>query len=211
MSVVDEYGTGGRWTKPISSACVPLATIMVAAGCGEHSAPGQSTASSSRDPIVGVVLSSGGRLADAIRGNGSIEQAVPDGRGGWFVTGTFTRLDGISETGLAHLSRAGRIDLHRHARARRLQQPVAATATTVYLAATIGDTDHFRLTTLAARTGAALAPDRVIAGYPAAFATDGRRLYAGIGIGTQSCARARRNATSLRSPAGFRRSARWGI
>ena len=57
--------------------------------------------------VVGV--RSGAKLA-AIRANGIVTSAAPDGHGGWFVSGGFTRIQGQPRAHLAHILRDGRLD-----------------------------------------------------------------------------------------------------
>jgi hypothetical protein len=52
-----------------------------------------------------------GRAAARAGGaNGVVEAAVADGRGGWFVGGSFTRLCDRRHVGIAHLLRGGTVD-----------------------------------------------------------------------------------------------------
>ena len=63
-----------------------------------------------RDPVVAVVLGDDGRRQAAVRADGPIEHATPDGRGGWYVAGGFDRVGGLARDGLVRLDSAGRVD-----------------------------------------------------------------------------------------------------
>jgi outer membrane protein assembly factor BamB len=41
---------------------------------------------------------------------GSVQAAIPDGTGGWYIGGTFTSVGGVGRPGLAHLSTGGTLD-----------------------------------------------------------------------------------------------------
>ncbi len=56
-----------------------------------------------------------GRELARISGNGAVVAAVSDGRGGWFVGGSFTRLGGQRRVALAHVLANGSIDPSWHA------------------------------------------------------------------------------------------------
>lgn len=51
-----------------------------------------------------------GRQLVVVKANGIVDDAVADGRGGWFVGGSFTRFGGKRRIGLAHLLPDGRVD-----------------------------------------------------------------------------------------------------
>jgi trimeric autotransporter adhesin len=59
-----------------------------------------------------VVAASSGTAAPvkAPVAGGSVQAAIPDGTGGWYIGGTFTNVGGVSRPGLAHLSRGGTLD-----------------------------------------------------------------------------------------------------
>jgi hypothetical protein len=58
-----------------------------------------------------VVLDSAtGREVARLSANGALVTAVADGRGGWFVGGSFTRIGGQSRIAVAHLLRSGTVD-----------------------------------------------------------------------------------------------------
>jgi hypothetical protein len=45
-----------------------------------------------------------------LTGDGPIQNAIADGRGGWFVAGAFTMLGGRTQRGLAHVLPGGKVD-----------------------------------------------------------------------------------------------------
>ena len=51
-----------------------------------------------------------GALVARVAANGAVVAAIADGRGGWFVGGSFTRLGGRRQVALAHVLRDGGID-----------------------------------------------------------------------------------------------------
>lgn len=58
-----------------------------------------------------VILDTGsGRVLARVPVNHVITSAVPDGRGGWYVGGSFTRIGGEPRRGLAHLLSDGTVD-----------------------------------------------------------------------------------------------------
>ena len=72
--------------------------------------------------------------------------AAPDGRGGWFIAGSFTHLDGVSERGIAHVLADGTIDPHWHGTlASSGRSALVAAGNTLYAAGSIGDTDRSRV------------------------------------------------------------------
>jgi hypothetical protein len=62
-----------------------------------------------RGSIV-VLDAASGRETATLAANGAVVAAVSDGRGGWFVGGSFTRLGGRREVGLAHILATGSVD-----------------------------------------------------------------------------------------------------
>jgi outer membrane protein assembly factor BamB len=60
-----------------------------------------------------VVVSAPGGTAEPVKARvagGSVQAAIPDGTGGWYIGGTFTSVGGVGRPGLAHLSREGKLD-----------------------------------------------------------------------------------------------------
>ena len=57
-----------------------------------------------------VVDSTSGREIARVSASGAMVAAVADGRGGWFVGGSFTRIGGQSRVAIAHLLRNGAVD-----------------------------------------------------------------------------------------------------
>ena len=57
-----------------------------------------------------VFDSASGREVARLSANGALVTAVADGRGGWFVGGSFTRIGGQSRVAIAHLLRSGVVD-----------------------------------------------------------------------------------------------------
>jgi hypothetical protein len=103
---------------------------------------------------AGVVLDARGSLVATVAGDGPISAAAADGRGGWYVAGSFTGLAGHSAHGLAHLLANGNVDPTWHATLSSSgATALAASADTVYAAGSIGDTNTSRLLALDATTG----------------------------------------------------------
>jgi hypothetical protein len=57
-----------------------------------------------------VLDAASGREVARFSANGALVTAVADGRGGWFVGGSFTRIGGQSRVAVAHLLRSGALD-----------------------------------------------------------------------------------------------------
>lgn len=73
--------------------------------------PSAGTASGARDRGSAVVLDAAtGREVARLSANGALVAAVADGRGGWFVAGSFSRLDRKERVAIAHLLPSGRVD-----------------------------------------------------------------------------------------------------
>nr|MDQ2981501.1 delta-60 repeat domain-containing protein [Actinomycetota bacterium] len=62
-----------------------------------------------RGSITLLAATSGIQIA-RVTANGAVVAAVPDGRAGWFVGGSFTRLGGLPRVALAHLLPNGDVD-----------------------------------------------------------------------------------------------------
>jgi hypothetical protein len=64
-----------------------------------------------RDRGAAVLLDAAtGREVARLSANGALVAAVADGRGGWFVGGSFSRLGGQERVAIAHLLRSGAVD-----------------------------------------------------------------------------------------------------
>jgi hypothetical protein len=59
---------------------------------------------------VTLLDAASGRQLAHLTANGAVVTAIADGRGGWFVAGSFTRLGGLSRVALAHLLPSGSVD-----------------------------------------------------------------------------------------------------
>lgn len=60
---------------------------------------------------LGVILDAKtGRILGAVRFNKPVRAALGDGHGGWFVGGSFIRVDGVLRKRLAHIDANGRLD-----------------------------------------------------------------------------------------------------
>lgn len=147
------------------STILALCLILALAGCGgsggnqrttapnKHVSPPSKPAATG--PLVAVVLDSAGRLAAKLGGDGTIAAATPDGRHGWFIAGSFSHLDGLSETRLAHILPDGAVDPRWHGTLTSSgRSALTAAGNTVYAAGSIGDTDRSQLLALDASTGA---------------------------------------------------------
>jgi trimeric autotransporter adhesin len=134
-----------------------LTLALAATGCGGSAkhAVTQTTPRPPAGPAIGVVLGSNGALTARLTGDGSIAAAAPDGRGGWFIAGSFTQVDGVLERGLAHVLAGGTVDRQWHGTlASSGRTALAAAGGLLYAAGSIGDTDRSRLLVLDAATGA---------------------------------------------------------
>lgn len=63
-----------------------------------------------RGPVVAVVLDSNGERRATLQADGAVEQAAPDGEGGWYVSGQFRNIDGYDRGYLAHVDADGKLD-----------------------------------------------------------------------------------------------------
>ena len=63
-----------------------------------------------------AILDPGGRPVAQVEASGPVTAAASDGRGGWFVAGSFQRLGGKPRNHLAHLLASGRVDPRWHPR-----------------------------------------------------------------------------------------------
>ena len=63
-----------------------------------------------RGPVVAVVLDSNGERRATLQADGAVEQAAPDGEGGWYVSGQFRNIDGYDRGYLAHVDADGNVD-----------------------------------------------------------------------------------------------------
>jgi hypothetical protein len=156
-----------------------LITALGGAGCSQQPAVSARGGYRRAVPLraVAAILDGRGDLVATVRGDGSITAAIPDSTGGWYVQGSFTRLDGLAGSGLARINAAGVVDpLWRPPRRARGARLGAASRTRVYLSRPIDDSDTYRLWVLDARSGQGLA-SRVLPGVGGPLAADARRLY----------------------------------
>ena len=143
--------------RAVAATLALSALALAIAGCGGATKPvaPPPVKRSPSGPVVAVVLSSSGSLVARLGGDGSIAAAAPDSHGGWFVAGSFTHLDGVSERGLAHVLGTGAIDPRWHgALSSSGRTALVAADATLYAAGSIADTDRSRVLALDASTGA---------------------------------------------------------
>jgi hypothetical protein len=63
--------------------------------------------------VNGTVLDAAtGRRVAQVTTDGAITGAAADGRGGWYIAGGFSAVDGVGRPHLAHIRADGSIDLH---------------------------------------------------------------------------------------------------
>ena len=104
------------------------------------------------------VLRNGGSQADLGRVNGSVHAVVPDGRGGWYLGGGFTRVGGLVRNGVAHVNPDGSVDQSFRADANGTVYALAVVGSTVYAGgdfSAIAGRARNRVAALDAATGAA--------------------------------------------------------
>jgi hypothetical protein len=174
--------------RSTTRALTTLAIVLVLAGCGGGSTSSTSsstvtrgTTPSPRPPlghVVAAILDASGWLVTTLTGDGPIATAVADGKGGWFLAGSFAQLDGTPEHGLAHVLATGAVDPKWSGTLTSSgQTALAASATELYAAGSIADTDRSTLVALDAATGRPGAPLRASPPGPiSALALIGDRL-----------------------------------
>jgi hypothetical protein len=104
------------------------------------------------------VLRNGGSESDAGRVNGSVHAAVPDGHGGWYLGGGFTRVGGLLRNGVAHVKADGTVDPAFSADANGTVYALALVGSTLYAGgdfSAIAGRARNRLAALDAASGAA--------------------------------------------------------
>ena len=92
----------------VGSAVLVLAVVPVAAGA-PLAASGHAAPRRDRGLILFLDAGRGEQLA-RVAANGVVDAAVADGRGGWFVGGSFTRLGHRRHIGIAHVLRGCAVD-----------------------------------------------------------------------------------------------------
>jgi hypothetical protein len=164
-----------------------LTLALAATSCGGSAkhAVTQITPRPPAGPAIGAVLSSNGALTARLTGDGLIAAAAADGRGGWFIAGSFTEVDGEAERGLAHVLAGGTIDRQWHgALVSSGRSALTASAGSLYAAGSIGDTDRSRLLVLDAATGGLRRTLPVPFGTITALVVDGSRLFVATSTST---------------------------
>ncbi len=68
------------------------------------------SATLARSNVAAVILDAVGHERAAVRADGALVEATPNGRGGWYAWGTFRQIGGVEVHGLAHLDRDGRVN-----------------------------------------------------------------------------------------------------
>lgn len=176
----------------------PCLLALALGACG-HAAPAPSTArvaapAARSEPVRAVILDGTGALRVRVRADGPIVATSADGRGGWFVSGRFTHVDGVAQAGLAHLGAHGAV-----IRLSRVSPLVAAwershfgaglaaSARYVYLDHIRGDDDRMWLAVLDAGTGMVREPPRAIPDNGPAIAADASHLFVGNPLPVTSC------------------------
>jgi hypothetical protein len=80
-----------------------------------HIAAGAFAGVSTDKGSIALLDARGGNELAHVAANGAVVAAIADGRGGWFVGGSFTRLGGLRRVALAHVLRSGAVDPARRA------------------------------------------------------------------------------------------------
>lgn len=116
--------------------------------------------------------------------DGAVRAVTPDGGGGWYVAGTFTRIGGVSRTGLAHVRADGSVDNGFQAGLSGYVDPraIALHGGTLYVAGSIpdiGGQSRMGLAAFDAATGALLPFDAGLDNEASALEIEGGRLYVG--------------------------------
>lgn len=189
---------------PVLAGCGGASRHVTTSGRSTQSAPTTTTSSPTR-PVhsAAVILDATGSLVATLAGDGPVSAAVPDGRGGWYVAGSFTRLAGQPEHGIAHLLANATVDSNWHAALRSSgRTALAASPTIVYAAGSIGDTGRSTLLAFDATTGAVRSRLRApTAGPVTALALAGNRLIVAGGGGSRpTCVAALDTATGRPAP-----------
>jgi hypothetical protein len=96
----------GRYAARASVLAVASAVAIAVSGCGEAGRH----AAQPRGRVVAVILNASGHQLAQVRADDGLSGATRDGRGGWYVSGGFTRIGGVARTGLARLDAAGHVD-----------------------------------------------------------------------------------------------------
>lgn len=172
-------GCGGSATHTTLTTTSPTSTSSSpATGSSSTTSSTPAPTVSAERGAIAEVRGAGGELTNAITGDGSLSTAAADGRGGWFIAGSFTRLDGMPERGLAHVLAGGAIDPNWHgALASSGRTALVAFADTLYAAGSISDTDRSHLYALDAATGTSRRSLPVPPGPISALALSGGRLF----------------------------------
>lgn len=90
---------------------VPACVLALAlGGCSLGGGDDEKKPPRPRGPVVAVVLDQNGENRASIQADGAVEEAVPDGHGGWFVSGQFRNIGGYDRGYLAHIDSDGGID-----------------------------------------------------------------------------------------------------
>jgi hypothetical protein len=156
---------------------------MVAGGC----IAGETVQAQPPGGLAFVVESATGKVGAQLGANGVIEAAVSDGHGGWFVSGSFTRIGGLRRTSVAHVTAAGAVDKGWHPTVGHGQvvvQALSHTGRRLYLAGVfsqVGGRARPGLAAVDSATGAldlAWKPPRGIGSATTALLREGKRLIA---------------------------------
>ena len=95
-----------------------LALLVIVGGCSGHGSPAASGEPNTRTPSAEPQRPANGMILDAATGeprgfvsvDGAITAATGDGRGGWFIAGGFSKVDGVPRSNLAHIDQDGSLD-----------------------------------------------------------------------------------------------------
>jgi hypothetical protein len=180
---------------PLAFSNVPLSTTpMIGGGSVSAIAPGPAgevyLGGSFRyvGPRVGGYLevpaagAGGVDTADFPAVNGIVEDVEPDGAGGWFVAGSFSRIGAQGMSNLAHVAADGSVDAAFAPAPDARVADLARQGSTLYLAGEFGQVAgeaRDGLAALDADTGAVTAWEPAVDGAVGSLAVDASRVYLG--------------------------------
>jgi len=165
----DQWGTDGEVLSIARSG-----NLLYAGGAFTYAGPPNGS-------CVALSLVGGTPLANWPRFDGRVRAIVGDGRGGWFVGGLFSRVNGVARANLVRIRPDGAIDpsmpeVHGEVRA------LARMGTTLYLGGgflSIGGVPRSRLSAIDSETGAVTPWNPGASGPVSALLASGGRLYVG--------------------------------
>jgi trimeric autotransporter adhesin len=117
--------------------------------------------------------------------NGDIYAAAPDGLGGWYLGGNFTRVDGVARNNIAHVQRDGALDPAWDPNSNYMVSAIVVNGSTIYAGGSftqIGGQNRSRIAALDAATGLATPWNPEVNNPVQCLALSGGVLYVGGGF-----------------------------